>query len=1324
MTRRLPITLILATAIPGPVLRFGPFCRDDRLPRCGGTPLKGCRTRRGAAVALIFCVVQLCLASTGLAQTRTLSPQLVPTLGHTNKIASVAYSEDGKLLITGAGDGVVVVWDVATSNEIRRYVAPAGVLQVQFLDNGRRFFAGYENGTARLWETASGTELRVFDGHVAVLAHDYLYGSPFAVSPDGQIVATADKGGNVQFWNATNGQMTGRIAANLGDIGHLRFAPSGLLILVAGRSGTSLLNRSSGKVLWTVKGDTGAVLFTRAEDYALTSGNDGVHIRKVKDGGITRTIPMPYADAVSLSGDGTMLLASSFSSGASFWNVAAAKKLWDLPDVFGSRKLISASGVAVAPDGRSFATAPIDRRMGSWDSKVIVFSAENFLPLKTLGGQTARLLAIGFDGHLPIVLGADATGGAYLWRGQGRAISLMDHIAPVISGALSADGKYVALGSLDNSGTVWRATGDERLHFAGHSQYVGSVAFSHDGKSAYSSGGPGFRWSLETGQRMARYGDYTFGDAVLKIVPTGNDAYLLTQAFGQTRVWTSDGKQQPLPNALKPSATSANPRASLPNISPDGRLVTIDCAGTSTEPSPSDLGFVTRCADTVRGVVRGVSKDGKWILSSQDSVAYLMEGTTLLSFDHGRDVDFMALSDDAELLLTASLQDNIVHLWKVRTRTELCRLILMNSGHWVLLDADGRFDTDDIEGMRGLSWIMPNDPIRPLPLEIFLKDFFTPNLLTRTFRGNLQAVAALRSPSTATPKVSFEKIEHDPLTGTFRLRLKVEANSAPAGLDAFDLHVFREGRLVARLPEGGGSLAPYVKDGVITISDIQTPSRPIASEVRFSAYAFNHDRIKGETAEMSTTARTKLAGHPTAYVITFGVNSFDDPSWNLGFAAADARAMSREVSGALDATGQFEKVVTLPLISDVQLAKGEMPATRENLRISLESLSGKGLDLKSDGATGVQVPRARPEDLVLIHIATHGYAGEDGVFYILPQDIGVGVGKELSARLKAASISSGDLSAWLAGIDAREVIVILDTCQSAAVTGPTFKPAPIGDRSFGQLVFNKKMRLLVSTQADAASFELKDLKHGLMTYALVKDGLKMNQADFAPVDKSTTFSEWLRYGLDEVGRRQSADRSNASTRPLPVSIETPRGTVEYAFSLDDAANAAQVPMVFDFGEPDGPVLAGIPFFDRSSAPHGKEATAELLAAMNVDDPIASAAALKRFIKTQRPGAATALAWAAMASNHIAASAAPDEIISATRLAIQHLALVGESRTAVALLTSVADELAKRQAYPEVQTEFRAMSVRIEGASQAPSTLDPAHSGESGIRGSRPIPTAP
>src|SRR6185295_19895710 len=88
---------------------------------------------------------------------------------------------------------------------------------------------------------------------------------------------------------------------------------------------------------------------------------------------------------------------------------------------------------------------------------------------------------------------------------------------------------------------------------------------------------------------------------------------------------------------------------------------------------------------------------------------------------------------------------------------------------------------------------------------------------------------------------------------------------------------------------------------------------------------------------------------------------------------------------------------------------------------------------------------AAPDDLVVLYIASHGYADPDGTFYIIPSDIGepAGISERLLDRcLKNAeqspdcnsameflrrSVSSDELTQWLRTIDAGQMVLILDS---------------------------------------------------------------------------------------------------------------------------------------------------------------------------------------------------------------------------------------------------------------------------------------------------------
>jgi len=98
-------------------------------------------------------------------------------------------------------------------------------------------------------------------------------------------------------------------------------------------------------------------------------------------------------------------------------------------------------------------------------------------------------------------------------------------------------------------------------------------------------------------------------------------------------------------------------------------------------------------------------------------------------------------------------------------------------------------------------------------------------------------------------------------------------------------------------------------------------------------------------------------------------------------------------------------------------------------------------------------------------------------------------------------ISAEDLTRWLRPIDAQMVMVV-DACQSAAsVATEGFKPGPMGSRGLGQLAYSKRMRILAASQSAGVALESAKIRHGLLTYALVKDGLgSESKADFEPKD--------------------------------------------------------------------------------------------------------------------------------------------------------------------------------------------------------------------------------
>jgi uncharacterized caspase-like protein len=288
-----------------------------------------------------------------------------------------------------------------------------------------------------------------------------------------------------------------------------------------------------------------------------------------------------------------------------------------------------------------------------------------------------------------------------------------------------------------------------------------------------------------------------------------------------------------------------------------------------------------------------------------------------------------------------------------------------------------------------------------------------------------------------------------------------------------------------------------------------------------------------------------------AYIITVGVNAYENPAFDLRYSVNDARAIQQTIFDRLSKTGEYTEVVQVPLISDAKSVGGrreliENTATKRNIKAVFDLLAGRPVDpeMKKGLPNSDKLRQAIPEDLVLISFSSHGYTDVEGNFYFVVHDTGLGEGEEVSEvllqRLSASFLSSEELSLWLRDVDAGEMVMIVDACHSAAVVeGKEFKPGPMGSRGLGQLSYDKGMRILTATQAADAAYGIGALKQGLLTYALVKDGIDAGKADFKPADKQITISEWLQYGeqgvpklLEEIGKKAKQEDAAVELKDL------------------------------------------------------------------------------------------------------------------------------------------------------------------------------------------------
>ena len=1033
----------------------------------------------------------------------------------------ILFSPDGRLLATGARGGDVVVWDVASGREVRRFTDNTG-------DPGAQDADGW------LWG---------------------------AFSPDSRLLATS-VGPNLRLWDLRTGRRlwVGTHGDNAffkpddGDHPPVAFAAAGRQVVVTG---------TGHRLAWDAR--TGRLL-ARARLPRPSQKLEAFDMRP------PRRAAAPGGNFVALAKDGEVSVydkASGQRIGRARFLVPREGRTSSYPGQVWHDEL---RALAVSPDGRVLATA--DDGDDDDDAHLIrLWDVKSGAPLRTLTGTQARSPRVRFTpsgGVLALTSDFEdysardmLTGKDVRWKASGHIVS---------KEAISPDGRFVATGA-GLSGEVWDAQTGERLARVEGRPDPGenpreaewtfveftpldTVTFFRDS----AKGGPQTVTLSTRDWKEAKLAvELPLADADRKFVLTPDTRAAAWEtvespdegpAVQRVNVWRADEPARV--RSFKVDADEAYADASGLLLSPDGRRVLVATSNNGGNRAQmlvkvydvaSGRPLYTLGRPGFRVGEFAWSRDGRLIATgagggtSERSAVWDAEtGRELRRF--GEPQDYLeGFSPDGRLVIVYG-QDGFERVHEVANGRELCRFITRADGSWVVVDPEGRFDASDLDEIQGVHWLAPEDPLKPLPLEIFMRDYYEPRLLARIVAGERMApVRALTELDRAQPSVRITSVEQR--QGRPELaRVTVEVSGAPGGSGVHDLRLFRGGQLVAYAPAGGGELKLDAQTGraTVTFDEVRLPRpRPaVAAEaaaagpqrVEFTAYAFNADRVKSLTARESfEPARPLAAARGRAYVVSVGVNAYENEAWDLRFAANDARRLQEVVAARLREGGEYEEVVGVPLISDYASEGGlkarprvvrEMAATRRNFKAVLDLLAGREADAEALKAipNADRLRRATPEDLVLVSFSSHGYADERGRFFLFASD--TGRTPELRDALGRA-ISSDELGAWLRDVDAGELVLVVDACHSAAsVEGEGFKPGPMGSRGLGQLSYDKGMRILTSTQAGDLALESELVEQGLLTYALTRDGLESSLADFRPRDRRITFAEWLAYGVERV----------------------------------------------------------------------------------------------------------------------------------------------------------------------------------------------------------------
>ena len=433
--------------------------------------------------------------------------------GNEDIVNRIVLSPDDKMLLGGVDDGSVILWDTETGEIIwQQHVDiqrdPPWVQDVAFSPDGQFVAATYDD-RIMFWHAADGQLFRQIDSLVNR--------QKIAFNPLGGQFATigSEEPSHLLLWDFDSGEVIGEYQHGV-EVEDIAFTADGSAILIAGKMGEiTLVDAQNGEVL---------------NEFEAYTGSRGVVLRNI-----------------SLSPDGTQVIASAVEAGLLVWDIATGELLHNYiydgvlaaefhPDdgtvLIGDFPLLRTinpqtgaivrtnSGhirgilnIAITSDGSRAFTASVDETIREWD-------LTNGQIVRRYASSNATLgeVALSPDGEIVLVGSKDGTA-TLRDMATGAELHRMVVDQPIVAVAFSPDGDRALLGTGYENGEeiesghiiLWDVeSGAEIRRFEGQPYVVTAVAFSPDGRLAVSAGhgAMAILWDVETGAEIHRFEDY------------------------------------------------------------------------------------------------------------------------------------------------------------------------------------------------------------------------------------------------------------------------------------------------------------------------------------------------------------------------------------------------------------------------------------------------------------------------------------------------------------------------------------------------------------------------------------------------------------------------------------------------------------------------------------------------------------------------------------------------------------------------------------------------------------------------------------------------
>ncbi|MBI5217768.1 MAG: caspase family protein [Bacteroidia bacterium] len=1051
-------------------------------------------------------------------------PELRIQKGHGQIFAAnySAYSTDGKYVATAGGNNIII-WDVPTGRELKSFdgrdpvcFSPDGK-QVAFVaqDSGSTF-----NTHIKIVDYFTGDKIALLKGHTNIV-------TTLAYSPDKPLLVSGSSDKTIRCWDLKNYQVKYILTKHTQWVTKIKFSPDGSFF--ASGSGDKTV------VFWDPETGKELKIFNlflstvNSIDFSPDSKKLASYENEFDAKPVIKIIDInSQKELNSFTGLGPVLFAKG--GGSLIYQDDKARNMILKNCVTDSIEQIFTGhtdyifGTCLSPDGKYFVTTAQDKQIRFWE----VSTGKDLGKFK---GSSAAVLSVAITPDNKYLLDGYGFLNLQMWEVmKPKVISKMKYSCRF---SIRPDGKYAACEDRKKSSIVLVdiASGETLKELLKTSWMINDLCFSPDGKWLAVAESGVTLINMENGKQILlkkidRASVYTvcFSPDSKYLAAGGNDGiltywdiinnkrnckiktkqrsihkalfskdgkYLITGSSDYTiKLWDFENKKELLsyPKQLN-SVTSMC-------ITADGKFVVVSTYGTA-------IGVYDILTGKEHFILKGnvtsvhdvcCSADGKYIISGSDDGQIKFydakngnEVATFISLS-GPGNEYIVYTPDGYYMSTKKGTD-AVHFVK-------------DNKVFLFDQYDMQYNRPDII-LKRLSYVDSAviNSYRMAYLKRLKKLNFSENMFSHVFH---------------IPEIVLENKNNIPLTTRDKkLLLKILAKDTEFKLDRINVWI---------------NDVPVFGVNGINLRDENTKQFSKQLEVdlmngknKIEISCLNEKGVESLRENLEIKYEPKEAFKSDLYIVSIGVSEYHDKQFNLTYAAKDAIDFSSIFKEKKQSPGEtFTLLIT------------NKNATKENILKAKEFLK-----------------QSKPDDQVLVFIASHGLLDEKLDYYFATTDVDF---NHPSLR----GMSYDELENLVDGIPALKKLIFIDACHSGEVDKDEVELTAVKETSIGDVKFrgfnglkNKENSLglqnsfelmqtlfadlrrgsgamvISSAGGKEFAFESKNWKNGVFTYALL-EGLKTGHAD-KNKDKQITVSE-LRDYISDCVQKLTNGKQNPTSR--------------------------------------------------------------------------------------------------------------------------------------------------------------------------------------------------